>query len=93
MHYANLHPLAAVCYLGNIALIWLHKLFGDFLVDVSDIPKEAPDLNTLVEEGSLLFIGFVWERLRIIRKRLGIFLLYSSRLNLTIFTRRYIVFN
>ena len=54
MHYANLHPLAAVCYLGNIALIWLHKLFGDFLVDVSDIPKEAPDLNTLVEEGSLL---------------------------------------
>ena len=54
MHYANLHPLAAVCYLGNIALIWLHKLFGDFLVDVSDIPKEAPDLNILVEEGSLL---------------------------------------
>ena len=54
MHYANLHPLAAVCYLGNIALIWLHKLFGDFLVDVSDIPKEAPDLNTFVEEGSLL---------------------------------------
>ena len=52
--YANLHPLAAVCYLGNIALIWLHKLFGDFLVDVSDIPKEALTLNTFVDEGSVL---------------------------------------